>query len=86
MFVKVLENTINQVNIEMHKDLLEQLDKINKVVSGQNKKVEKQLVNIYSKLTKGKIFLAKNIKVAEASKVIENSQRDINIAFINTKK
>ena len=34
-------------------------------------------------MTKGKIFLAKNIKVAEASKVIENSQRDINIAFIN---
>ena len=39
--------------------------------------------DIYSKLTKGKIFIAKNIKVAEASKVIENAQRDINIAFIN---
>ena len=64
-------------------DKIHTIDKINKVVSGQNKKVEKQLVNIYSKLTKGKIFLAKNIKVAEASKVIENSQRDINIAFIN---
>ena len=34
-------------------------------------------------MTKGKYILAKNIKVAEASKVIENSQRDINIAFIN---
>ena len=59
------------------------IDKINKVVSGQNRAVEKELVKIYSKLTKGKVFLAKNIKVAEASKVIENAQRDINIAFIN---
>jgi len=59
------------------------IDKINKVISGQNKKVEAILYDIYSKLTKGEIFLAKNIKVAEASKVIENAQRDINIAFIN---
>ena len=59
------------------------IDKINKVISGQNKKVETILFDIYSKLTEGEIFLAKNIKVAEASKVIENAQRDINIAFIN---
>ena len=59
------------------------IDKINKVISGQNKRVEKILYEIYSKLTIGDIFLAKNIKVAEASKVIENAQRDINIAFIN---
>ena len=59
------------------------IDKINKVISGQNKRVEKILYEIYSKLTTGEIFLAKNIKVAEASKVIENAQRDINIAFIN---
>ena len=59
------------------------IDKINKVISGQNKKVESILYEIYSKLTSGDIFLAKNIKVAEASKVIENAQRDINIAFIN---
>ena len=59
------------------------IDKINKVISGQNKRVEKVLYEIYSKLTIGDIFLAKNIKVAEASKVIENAQRDINIAFIN---
>ena len=64
-------------------DKIHTIDKINKVVAGQNKVVEKELIKIYSKLTKGKIFLAKNIKVAEASKVIENSQRDINIAFIN---
>jgi len=64
-------------------DKIHTIDKINKVVSGQNKKVENELVEIYSKLTDGKVFLAKSIKVAEASKVIENAQRDINIAFIN---
>ena len=64
-------------------DKVHTIDKINKVVSGQNRAVEKELVKIYSKLTKGNVFLAKNIKVAEASKVIENAQRDINIAFIN---
>ncbi len=64
-------------------DKIHTIDKINKVIAGQTNEVEKELKKIYSKLTKGKIFLAKNIKVAEASKVIENSQRDINIAFIN---
>ena len=64
-------------------DKVHTIDKIIKVVSCQNRAVEKDLIKIYSKLTKGKVFLAKNIKVAEASKVIENAQRDINIAFIN---
>ena len=64
-------------------DKVHTIEKINKVVSGQNREVERVLLKIYSKLTKGKVFLAKNIKVAEASKVIENAQRDINIAFIN---
>ena len=40
-------------------------------------------MEIYSKVTSGKVYLAKSIKVAEASKVIENAQRDINIAFVN---
>ena len=64
-------------------DRVHSIDKIDKVISGQNKSVEKVLNEVYSKLTTGRIFIAKNIKVAEASKVIENSQRDINIAFIN---
>ncbi len=64
-------------------DKIHTIDKINKVISGQNKFVENIMFSIYSKLTKGKVFIAKSIKVAEASKVIENSQRDINIAFIN---
>ncbi len=64
-------------------DKVHTIDKINKVVSGQTQKVEKDLLEIYSNLTSGEVYLAKSIKVAEASKVIENSQRDINIAFIN---
>ena len=64
-------------------DKIHTIDKINKVISGQNAKVEKELFEIYSKLTEGKVFLAKSIKVAEAAKVIENCQRDINIAFVN---
>jgi len=64
-------------------DKVHTIDKINKVVSGQTQKVEKNLLEIYSNLTNGKVYLAKSIKVAEASKVIENAQRDINIAFIN---
>ena len=64
-------------------DKIHSVDKITKVVSSNNKKSLKTLKEIYSKLTSGQIFIAKNIKVAEAAKVIENSQRDINIAFIN---
>ena len=64
-------------------DKVHTIDKINKVVSGQTQKVEKDLLEIYSNLTSGVVYLAKSIKVAEASKVIENAQRDINIAFIN---
>jgi UDP-N-acetyl-D-galactosamine dehydrogenase len=64
-------------------DKVHTIDKINKVVSGQTQKVEKDLLEIYSNLTSGEVYLAKSIKVAEASKVIENAQRDINIAFIN---
>ena len=64
-------------------DKIHTVDKISKVISAENTKVSNILVEIYSKLTKGEIFKAKNIKVAEASKVIENAQRDINIAFIN---
>jgi UDP-N-acetyl-D-galactosamine dehydrogenase len=64
-------------------DKVHTINKINKVISGQNKKVLEDLFEIYSNLTKGKVFRAQSIKVAEASKVIENAQRDINIAFIN---
>lgn len=59
------------------------VDKITKVVAGQNADVTKTLSEIYGRLTSGGIFVARNIRTAEAAKVIENAQRDINIAFIN---
>ena len=55
-------------------------DKINS--TGQNKQVEKELLKYIQSLIREKFF-SKSIKVAEAAKVIENSQRDINIVFIN---
>ena len=64
-------------------DKIHTIDKITKVVSAENKYAVNALKEVYSNLTSGNIFIAKNIKVAEASKVIENAQRDINIAFIN---
>lgn len=59
------------------------VDRITKVVAGQTPEVTELLGNIYGSVTTGGVFLAANIKVAEAAKVIENAQRDINIAFIN---
>jgi UDP-N-acetyl-D-galactosamine dehydrogenase len=54
-----------------------------KVVSGQTPDVADYLAKIYGLVNNGKIFVARNIKTAEAAKVIENAQRDINVAFIN---
>lgn len=54
-----------------------------KVVSGQTPDVADHLAKIYGLVNNGKIFVARNIKTAEAAKVIENAQRDINVAFIN---
>lgn len=54
-----------------------------KVVSGQTPDVADFLAKIYGLVNNGKIFVARNIKTAEAAKVIENAQRDINVAFIN---
>ncbi len=54
-----------------------------KVISGSNKKVASVIKKIYGKIIKKKLFIADSIKVAEAAKMIENTQRDINIAFIN---
>ena len=60
-----------------------ELKNINKVVSGSNPKITQFLYDLYKKIIKAKIYKATSIKVAEASKVIENSQRDINISFMN---
>jgi len=64
-------------------DKVHSVDKIIKVVSGDCNKTVSILKKIYGKINSGKIFIAKNIKTAEAAKVIENTQRDINVAFIN---
>lgn len=54
-----------------------------KVTSGSTPEVGKQIDNLYSSVIKAGTHLAPSIKVAEASKVIENAQRDLNIAFVN---
>ncbi len=59
------------------------IDRIVKVVAGENEAVAAQLEQVYGKLTTGGTFRAASIKTAEAAKVIENAQRDINIAFMN---
>lgn len=59
------------------------INKIVKVTSGSNSKISRFVDNIYKKIIPAGTHLAPSIKVAEAAKVIENTQRDINIAFIN---
>ena len=57
--------------------------RIAKVISGQTPEVVEQLAAIYGRITTAEVFRAASIKTAEAAKVIENAQRDINIAFVN---
>ena len=64
-------------------DKLHRLTNIAKVVSGDSYNTAFRVKKIYAKIIKAKIFIAKNIKVAEAAKIIENTQRDLNIALIN---
>lgn len=59
------------------------VDKIIKVIAGQTEQVTDVLADIYGAVTTGGTFPAASIRVAEAAKVIENAQRDINIAFVN---
>ena len=59
------------------------IDRITKVVSGQTPDVLDRVAALYGAVTGGGVFRAASIKAAEAAKVIENAQRDINIAFMN---
>ncbi len=59
------------------------VDRIVKVVAGENEEVTQRLASIYGAVTTAGVFIARSIKAAEAAKVIENAQRDINIAFMN---
>ncbi len=59
------------------------VDKIIKVTSGSTPEIGKKVDELYKSVITAGTHLASTIKVAEASKVIENAQRDINIAFVN---
>jgi UDP-N-acetyl-D-glucosamine/UDP-N-acetyl-D-galactosamine dehydrogenase len=57
--------------------------KIQKVVSGSSQEVLSIVAETYASVVKAGVYQASSLKVAEAAKVIENAQRDINIAFVN---
>ena len=59
------------------------VDRIVKVIAGEDAETTEKLAEIYGRVTSAGVFRASSIKVAEAAKVIENAQRDINIAFMN---
>lgn len=64
-------------------DKLHRLENITKVVSGMDEESLENIASIYELIIDAGVHRAESIKVAEAAKVIENSQRDINIAFVN---
>ena len=64
-------------------DKINTLTKIKKVTSGSNTAIAKKVDELYKSIIKAGTHLASSIKVAEASKVIENAQRDVNISFVN---
>ncbi len=64
-------------------DRLHRLEMIKKVVSGMDEETLDIIAKVYGLIIKAGVYKAESIKVAEAAKVIENSQRDINIAFMN---
>ena len=64
-------------------DKKNKIDNINKVVSGIDAEALDLITELYGAVLKGEIFKASSIKVAEAVKVMENTQRDLNISFMN---
>lgn len=58
-------------------------DKVIKIVSGCDASSLEQIARLYEKIVKPGVYRARNIKTAEAAKVIENTQRDLNIALVN---
>jgi len=59
------------------------VEKIKKVTSGSTPEIADFIDNLYNSVLQNGTFKANSIKVAEASKIIENAQRDVNIAFMN---
>lgn len=64
-------------------DKVHRLETIKKIVSGMDEETLDIIAKVYELVVEAGVHRAENIKVAEAAKVIENSQRDINIAFMN---
>ena len=64
-------------------DKKHKISQIKKIVSGSTKKTSKLIDKLYKEIIAAGTYLAPSIKVAEAAKVIENTQRDLNIALIN---
>ena len=64
-------------------DKKRKLSNIKKVVSGSNSKITKIINDLYAKIITAGTYIAPSIKVAEASKIIENVQRDVNISLMN---
>lgn len=64
-------------------DKVHRLETIKKIVSGMDEETLDTVAKVYELVVKAGVHRAESIKVAEAAKVIENSQRDINIAFMN---
>ncbi len=64
-------------------DRVNTLEKIIKIVSGMDNQTLEEIAGVYELVIEAGVHRASSIKVAEAAKVVENSQRDINIAFMN---
>lgn len=64
-------------------DKVHKFENIKKIVSGMDEETLEKVANLYESVLKNGVYKASSIKVAEAAKVIENSQRDVNIAFAN---
>lgn len=64
-------------------DKVHRLETITKIVSGMDQETLEEIAKVYELVVEAGVHRAETIKVAEAAKVIENSQRDINIAFMN---
>lgn len=64
-------------------DKIHTINTITKVISAQNNFVLDQVEKLYSLIPNINLYRARSIKVAELSKIVENSQRDLNIAFVN---
>lgn len=61
----------------------QKIENIKKIISGSSKTALKKIRTIYQPIIKAGLFEAKTIKVAESAKIIENTQRDLNIALMN---